>query len=104
MAKYALLFIGQPPGTPTNLDTNAEWNKWIETQKNSYIYHSGTAFSQEGRSLSIGKLTELVPDADTVGGYVVIQADNFNVATDIAKTSPHAQWGGLTEVRLCRDL
>lgn len=103
MSKYALLFVGEPQNVPANADSNAEWGAWVQEQKAKHIYHSGSAFSR-GTSIVNETVSDLELGGSTVGGYVVLEAKDLDEAGAVAKTSPHAKWGGVTEIRLCRDI
>ena len=102
MPKFALLFSGPPTNVPAGTDTDDVWRTWI--QKLGSDYHSGSAFPMQGNVLSNGQVQPFAPAKTSMGGYVVIDATDLNAATDVAKTSPHATWGGEVEVRPCRDL
>lgn len=104
MPYYALLFIGKPSKTPENVNTDSTWDKWLVQLKNNNIYYSGSAFPLEGTTLTGDKPSDFAPNNSTVGGYVIIKASSLETASRVAQGSPHAQWGGITEIRLCRDL
>lgn len=104
MPYYALLFIGKPSKTPAKVSTNSVWEKRLVQLKNNNIYHSGSAFPLEGTSLTGDKTSDFSPNNSTVGGYVIIKANSLENTSHVAQGSPHAQWGGITEIRLCRDL
>lgn len=104
MAKYALLFIGKPSKAPSHTDTNASWDAWVDVLKIKNIYVGGSAFTPEGVRLTDNKTDDLAVNENSVGGYVVLEAESMDAAVYIAKSSPHATWGGLVEVRYCRDL
>lgn len=104
MPKFALLFSGAPTDVPAGTDTDSAWMTWVKTYQQSGAYHSGSAFPMQGNIVTKGQASPFSPDKNSLGGYVVIDAADLAAATETAKTTPHAVWGGAVEIRPCRDL
>ncbi len=97
MPYYALLFKGGLPHaklTKEYFDRFVEWAMKIASNE-----IPGNRFKQEGKVVSSERVDDLKFSDDTVGGYLMIKADNYDEAVDVAKGCPILENGGLVEVR-----
>lgn len=97
MRYYALLFKGGLPHaklTNEYLDRFVEWAMQIASNE-----VPGNRFKQEGKVVSSERVDDLKFSHDTVGGYLMIEADNYDKAVDVAKGCPILENGGSVEVR-----
>ncbi len=97
MPYYALLFKGGLPHaklTKEYFDRFVEWAMKIASNE-----IPGNRFKQEGKVVSSERVDDLKFSDDTVGGFLMIKADNYDEAVDVAKGCPILENGGLVEVR-----
>ena len=97
MPYYALLFKGGLPHaelTKEYFDRFVEWA--MRTAANEI---PGNRFKQEGKVVSSKRVADLKFSDDTVGGYLMIEADNYDTAVDVAKGCPILENDGSVEVR-----
>jgi YCII-related domain-containing protein len=97
MPYYALLFKGGLPHaklTKEYFDRFVEWAMKIASNE-----IPGNRFKQEGKVVSSERVDDLKFSDDTVGGYLMIKADNYDKAVDVAKGCPILENGGSVEVR-----
>jgi hypothetical protein len=97
MPYYALLFKGGLPHaelTKEYLDRFVEWAMKIASNE-----IPGNRFKQEGKVVSSERVDDLKFSDDTVGGYLMIEADNYDKAVDVAKGCPILENGGSVEIR-----
>lgn len=69
---------------------------WVQEMSEKGIYaggeklqdEGGKVLTRDGNSVDVheGPFTEL---AEVIGGYMIINADNYDAAVEIAKTCPH---------------
>ena len=104
MPKFILLFSGAPRRAGEQQNTDVTWDKWIERLRQRNIYQAGSALPMQGKTIAAtGEVNDFRPTPTSIGGYAVITATSLNDAVEIARTAPHSQSGGVTEVRPCRD-
>ena len=97
MPYYALLFKGGLPHaklTKEYFDRFVEWAMKIASNE-----IPGNRFKQEGKVVSSERVDDLKFSDDTVGGYLMIEADNYDTAVDVAKGCPILENDGSVEVR-----
>ena len=97
MPYYALLFKGGLPHaelTKEYFDRFVEWAMRIAANE-----IPGNRFKQEGKVVSSDHVADLKFSDDTVGGYLMIEADNYDTAVDVAKGCPILENDGSVEVR-----
>jgi len=80
-----------------------EWMTWIDAMKSKDIYLGGEPLQPDGCTISgADKVVTDGPYAeakDLVGGYVLIKADNLDIAKTEALNCPIYQANGSVEVR-----
>jgi hypothetical protein len=79
----------------------AMWGEWF-AQCGTAIVDGGDALAPTGRVLRNGNVVSdgpYVEGKEILGGYSVIQADNYEAAVEIAKQCPIAKIGGDIEIR-----
>jgi len=80
-----------------------EWMSWIGSMKDKDIYLDGEPLQPEG--YTINGADKIVTDGpyaeakDLVGGYVLINSENFAIAKTEALNCPIYQVGGSVELR-----
>ena len=88
-----------------------EYRKWTESlMSGNRIVHSNKLMDEPGKVLRPDGENIIVTDGpysetkELIGGYYVIEAENYKEAIEIAKTSPHLRFGGRVEVREIHQL
>ncbi|MDQ6782770.1 MAG: YciI family protein [Actinomycetota bacterium] len=91
MANYVYSFRGDPnrQGSP---DQEAAWGRWLG-EIGANIVDAG---NRVGRSTRLG--AGGADPATVLGGYIVISADDFDAAVNLAKGCPGLAHGGAIEV------
>lgn len=59
----------------------------------------GSRFKQEGRVISKKGVRTMDFGSDTVGGYIIVEADSYEKAVEIAKGCPILENNGTVEIR-----
>jgi hypothetical protein len=59
----------------------------------------GNRFKQEGRVVSTKGVRTMDFGSDTVGGYIIVEADSYEEAVEIAKGCPILDNNGRVEIR-----
>jgi YCII-related domain len=96
MASYALLFRGgklRSELTQEYTDRFAQWTRRVASNKEA----PGNRFKQEGRLVSVNRVDTLKFDKDMVGGYIIIEADDYEGAAAVAKDCPILENNGSVE-------
>ena len=78
--------------------------EWASKVASSKI--QGSRFKQEGRVVSTKGVKIMDFGSDTVGGYIIVEADSYEKAVEIAKSCPILENNGAVEIReiLPRDI
>ncbi len=97
MPYYALLFKGGLPHAELTKEYFDRFVEWAMRVAANDI--PGIRFKQEGKVVSSERVDDLRFGDDTVGGYLMIEADNYDTAVDVAKRCPILEHGGSVEVR-----
>tara|TARA_R110002072_G_scaffold256513_2_gene415353 strand:- start:1978 stop:2319 length:342 start_codon:yes stop_codon:yes gene_type:complete len=108
MTKYLYLFRG---GDARRLDSSPEemqehmqkWGNWMQglAEKGSLVdglplAKEGKVLSKDGNTATDGPFAE---GAEIVGGYLIVNAENMEQASEIAKGCPIFEHEGTVEVR-----
>lgn len=107
MEKFMLIFQGgMDPSSATpeiNQKQMGKWMAWIDRLNKDGRYVAGEPLSPGGklvsgknRSVSDGPYTE---GKEVVGGFFLINAENFDEAVKIAQDYPSFDYGGSVQVR-----
>jgi hypothetical protein len=97
MTLYALLFKG---GLRTSELTREYLNRFVEwAGKVASGKVQGSRFKQEGRVVSTKGVRPMDFGSDTVGGYIIVEADSYEKAVEIAKGCPILENNGTVEIR-----
>ena len=97
MPTYAFLFKGGLPHselTKEYFDRFMEWARKVAANKAPSL-----RLKQEGRTVSAAGIGNLKFNKDTVGGYITVEADNYDRAIEIAKDCPILENNGSVEIR-----
>ncbi|MGD0728547.1 MAG: YciI family protein [Candidatus Micrarchaeaceae archaeon] len=97
MTYYALLFKGGLPHAKLTKEYSERFVKWAMDVTSSEA--SGNRFKQEGRIVSSDNVEEIKFDNDTVGGYLIIETENYEQAVEVAKGCPILENNGSVEIR-----
>jgi hypothetical protein len=97
MTSYALLFKGGRRTSELTKEYFARFAGWAASVSSSQV--PGNRFKQEGRQVSANGVAELKFGDDTVGGYIIIEAENYEHAVKIAKDCPILENNGTVEIR-----
>jgi len=106
MKEYLLLLrAGKPMASKTDEENKAElqaWGVYVEGLAKNGSYVGGSPVVGGGKTVSAsGTVDQAVTSANEgiVGGYLIVKAENFIQATEIAKACPHIENEGNIEVR-----
>jgi hypothetical protein len=77
----------------------AQWNAWKDKFKNN-IVDWGDKLKPGGRVVTDGAVTDgpFVESKEIIGGFMIVEAESFDVACTIAKEMPHGP-GARIEIR-----
>lgn len=96
MSKYILAYYGgtKPKNPEEGAENMAQWKAWIENLGDA-IVNPGTPIGKTNTVNFSGTISE--GGDNTMHGFSVVQADNFEAALEMAKTCPQTE-GGTIEV------
>lgn len=106
MASYLYLFRGGdvPGRSPEEMQAHMQrWRGWIAELAKAERFKGGEPLEPGGKVMAGTK--RVVTDGpyaeakDVVGGYLLVEADNLGVATELAAGCPIFDAGGSVEVR-----
>jgi hypothetical protein len=107
MEKFMLIFhsgTSTPQGSPEEMQEYMnKWFAWIEQLSKEGKYAAGEALLPGGKLIT-GK-SKTVTDGpytegkEIVGGYFIVNADNYDEAVEIAKGCPDFAYDGSVQVR-----
>lgn len=83
MRRFMFLHLGFEPPTE---EIMAEWMKWFESVKDRTVDQGG--FHGGARELSRDGTKDLFLNQDAITGYSILQAEDLEEATELAKTNP----------------
>ena len=95
----------QPDPTPEEMQKIfGSWMAWVEALKAKGNYHGGQPLAEAGKVLRGPRGSRLtdgpyVESKEIVGGYMLIEADNLDAATVLARDCPGLAMDGTVEVR-----
>jgi hypothetical protein len=116
MANYALLLNHAPDryhglSEDEFMDIIKDYVGWVEDLTEKGIYQGGEKLSdEEGRTLrSVNGKIEVHDSpfsevTEILGGMMIIKADSYDAAVEIAKTCPHMIHNSHMEIRLIQDV
>ncbi len=93
MKKFMILHYGFEKPTPEIMDA---WGKWFESIADKQVEQGG--FSG-GREISRSGIRELPWDMESITGYNIIEAEDFDAAEEIAKGNPYIASIRVYEIR-----
>jgi hypothetical protein len=107
MEKFMFIFHGgtsTPQGSPEQMQEHMnKWMAWIEKLSKEGKYAGGEALLPGGKlikgknkTVTDGPYTE---GKEIVGGYFIVNANNYDEAVDIAKGCPDFEYDGSVQVR-----
>lgn len=97
MASYALLFRGGKLRSELTKEYNDRFVGWVGRVASARI--PGNRLEQDGMLVSAQNVVALSFNKDMIGGYIVIEADDYGAAVTIAKGCPILENNGAVEVR-----
>jgi hypothetical protein len=103
---FVLFLYGDSPETPPgDMSKVVEYGKWARAISMSKRVITGEKLKDGGRllrtvqgQLEIREVGE-AEEPDVLGGYFLIEAENYDEAIKVAITCPHLKYGGLIELR-----
>ena len=106
MAKFLLIYrepveSTEAPSPEQMQQFLAMWGEWFKKFE-SHVLDGGDALHPTGRVLKPGGIVTdgpYVESKEMLGGYSVIQADDYEAAIEIAAECPIARIGGAIEIR-----
>ena len=108
MNEYLMLFRNeksdknQQPSAEQMQTAVQQWQTWIRSLVTKGRYSGTNRLLPEGKTIKPGNSVTDGPYAEVkevVGGYLVVQAESIDEATDMAKSCPNLLYGGSVEVR-----
>ena len=106
MSEFTFLFRGrQTPASPEQRQKQMEkWVAWFQELRTSgHLKEPGHPLEPTGKV--VNGATKVIKDGpfaetkDVVGGYIVVEANDLNHATELSKGCPILEGGGSVEVR-----
>ena len=97
MTSYAFLFKGGLRTSELTMEYSNRFVKWASKVASSKI--QGNRFKQEGRVVSAKGVGTMNFGGDTVGGYIIVEAESYEKAVEIAKGCPILENNGTVEIR-----
>lgn len=101
MPFYAFLFKGGLPHSELTKEYSDRFTAWAGKVAAKKV--SSLRFRQEGRIVSALGTSELKFNKDTVGGYIIVEAGNYDKAVAIAHDCPILENNGSVEIREIND-
>lgn len=102
---FVLFLYDLPETPPDDMSKVAEYGRWARTISMSKRMISGEKLKDGGRflrstqgQLEIRDLRD-VGEPNVLGGYFLIEAENYDEAIKVAVSCPHLKYGGLIELR-----
>lgn len=84
-----------------------EYIAWVKALRSKGIFKAGDELQNTGRIVKNegGTVTDgpFAESKEAVGGYLLIEADSYDHAVEIAKASPNLKHNGWVEVRQISD-
>jgi hypothetical protein len=89
--------------TPEQMQQQMQkWGEWIaEAMKQGWMVDPGDGLTAEGRVVTGKVVTDgpFMESKEVLGGYSIVEAENFDAAARLAKGCPGVAFGGSVEVR-----
>lgn len=103
---FVLFLYGDSPETPPDdMSKVVEYGKWARAISKSKRMITGEKLKDGGRllrkvqgELEIREVRE-AGEPNVLGGYFLIEAENYDEAIKVAASCPHLKYGGLIELR-----
>jgi hypothetical protein len=107
MAKYLFVYRASVPSTPPSpAEIQASFQKWGEWigkfTQSGQIIDPGDGLQMTGKVVRLNPIVSdgpYVESKEVVGGYSIVQADDYDQAVAIARECPAADGGGSVEIR-----
>ena len=105
MEKFAFLFHGgRGAESPEVMQSRMQkWFVWVEQLRKDGTYVAGEPLHEGGRKVTgPGKVVTDGPFTeakDIIGGFIIVNANNYNEAVVMAKDYPDYNNGGTVEIR-----
>jgi hypothetical protein len=103
---FVLFLYGDSPETPPNdMSKVVEYGNWARAVSKSKRMITGEKLKDGGRLLrNVQGQLEIrevsgADEPDVLGGYFLIEAENYDDAIKVAASCPHLKYGGLIELR-----
>ncbi len=102
---FVLFLYDAPETPPDDMSKVVEYGNWARTISKSKRMITGEKLKDSGRflrsvqgQLEIRDLRE-AGEPNLLGGYFLIEAENYDEAIKVAASCPHLKYGGLIELR-----
>jgi hypothetical protein len=106
MEKFMLIFHGGMPqdSSPEQMQANMnKWMAWVDKLAKSGVYAGGEALLPGGKLVkgSVTGITDgpYTEGKEVVGGYFIVNANNYDEAIAICSDYPDYGYGGSIQVR-----
>jgi hypothetical protein len=106
MEKYMFLFRGGDVSKLSPQQQEAQmgkWLAWVEKLRKDNRYISGEPLLPGGKTIAGSKKTvtdgPFTESKEVIGGFFIVNANNLDEATQMAKDSPDYDLGGSVEIR-----
>ena len=108
MEKFMLIFQGGMPqdSSPEEMQANmGKWMAWVDKLAKSGAYAGGEALLPGGKLIknNISTVTDgpYTEGKEVVGGYFIVNANNYDEAIATCADYPDFKYGGTIQVRQC---
>jgi hypothetical protein len=106
MEKYMFLFRGGDVSKLSPQQQEAQmgkWLAWVDKLRKDNRYLSGEPLLPGGKTIAGSKKTvtdgPFTESKEVIGGFFIVNANNLDEATQMAKDSPDYDLGGSVEIR-----
>jgi len=101
MKKFVFVYYGGggAPEGKTMDDVVADWGKWFE-QLGSALADGGNPFNSNGSAVTKGGVETIAADNFPATGYTIVNAEDMEAATEMAKGCPALEHNDDAAVRV----
>ncbi|PCI30083.1 hypothetical protein COB55_00810 [Candidatus Wolfebacteria bacterium] len=103
MSKFILLIKGGSPDDSNRDEIMGNWKSWVGGLREKSVLEDMGAFEENGKNIT-GSDKTVSDYVAEVGGYMIINSDSLDSATEIAKGSPSLTLGGSVGVHPIQDM
>jgi hypothetical protein len=108
LAKFLYLLVGLEHDVDDQSEESqaysAKWVDWMADLAKDGTLDGGLPLKWSGKVVSSDKVEDVELEEVDIGGYLVVNADSLEKATEIARGAPNVELGGSVIVRPCEEI